>query len=235
MALNFRELPEKLRIAVGERISALAGAPIVRKPIDRIGSLVSRESERLGRYITPAWQVAHGWYAKREQREKLLLRLLGVVLGVIVLYNFIYVPFMGLGAGLGDRAATREQQLAQVRLMMRSYERYQVELAATEKRTVRSKDFSLFSIVEQSLTKSVGRDKITSITPSDRPAPGNFQQFTVDLKLAGLNLGQIVDVLYGVQTLAMPVTVSNLHIRQRAQDTHTYDVDMTCMSLGRNG
>jgi len=49
------------------------------------------------------------------------------------------------------------------------------------------------------------------------------------------NLAQIVDVLYGVQTLPMPVAVSNLHVRQRDKDTHTYDVDMTCMALGRNG
>jgi hypothetical protein len=154
---------------------------------------------------------------------------------VIVLYNFIYLPFVGLGEGFGDRVVTRQQQLAEVRTMMRSYQQIKVELAATEKRTVRSKDFSLFSIIEQSLTRSVGRDKISSITPSDRTVPGGYQQFTVDLKLAGLNLAQIVDALYGVQTLPMPVTVSNLHLRQRTQDPHSYDVDMTCMSLGRNG
>jgi type II secretory pathway component PulM len=235
MAVNLRELPERLRIAAGERLRALASAPIVRKSIDRANTIAERESERLGRLIAPTWQVAHGWYSKREQREKSLLRILGVVLGAIVLYNFIYVPFVGLGEGLGDRVATRQHQLAEVRTMMRTYERFKVELAATEKRTVRSQDFSLFSIIEQSLTKSVGRDKIGSITPSDRAVPGGFQQFTVDLKLAGLSLGQIVDVLYGVQTLPMPVTVSNMHVRQRTQDPHSYDVDMTCMSLGRNG
>jgi type II secretory pathway component PulM len=233
--VNFRELPEKLRIAAGERIRALADAPLVRKSIERANTIAGRESGRLGRLIAPAWQVAHGWYSKREQREKIWLRVLGAVLGVIVLYNFIYLPFVGLGEGLGDRVVTRQQQLNEVRAMMRSYEQFKIELAATENRTVRSKDFSLFSIIEQSLTKSVGRDKISSITPSDHAVPGGYQQFTVDLKLAGLNLGQIVDVLYGVQTLPMPVTVSNLHLRQRTPDTHSYDVDMTCMSLGRNG
>jgi type II secretory pathway component PulM len=235
MALNLRELPEKLRIAAGERMRALAGAPLVRKSIERVNTIVERESKRLGGLIAPAWQVARGWYSRREQREKILLRIFGAVLSVIVLYNFIYLPFVGLGEGLGDRVATRQQQLAEVRTMMRSYKRLKVELAATEKRTVRSRDFSLFSIIEQSLTKSVGRDKISSIAPSDRAVPGGFQQFTVDLKLAGLNLGQIVDVLYGVQTLPMPVAVSNLHVRQRTQDPHSYDVDMSCMSLGRNG
>jgi hypothetical protein len=233
--MNFRELPEKMRIAAAERMRSLARAPLVRKSIERVNTIAERESDRVGRLIAPAWQTAHGWYSKREQREKLLLRIFGMVLGVIVLYNFIYLPFVDLGEGLGDRVAARQQQLAEVRTMMRSYERFKVELAMTEKRTVRSQDFSLFSIIEQSLTKSVGRDKISSIGPSDRPVPGGFQQFTVDLKLAGLSLGQIVAMLYSVQTLPMPATVSNLHVRQRTQDPHSYDVDMTCMSLGRNG
>jgi hypothetical protein len=235
VAVTIREWPERLRIAIGERVRAFASASIVRKPIDRVSALAARQSARLGGHIAPLWQVVHGWYSKREQREKFLLRLLAAVLSVILLYNFVYLPFSRLGAGVGDRVTTRQQQLLEVRAMMRTYERYKIELDATEKRTVQSKDFSLFSIVEQSLAKSVGHDKISSITPSDRPAPGGFQQFTVDLKLAGLNLGQIVDVLYAVQTLAMPVTVSNLHIRPRTLDTHSYDVDMTCMSLGRNG
>jgi type II secretory pathway component PulM len=235
VALNFRELPEKLRSAASERMRAIANAPAMRGLLERAQTTASREAERLARLTAPASSAARIWYMKREPREKLLLRVFGAVLGVVVLYNFIFVPVAGLGVGFGDRVAARQQELVQVRSMMRSYSRLKGELAATEKRVVPSKDFSLFSVVEQSLTKTVGRDKIGSITPSDRPVPGGYQQYTIDLKLAGLNLAQIVDVLYGVQTLPMPVAVSNLHVRQRDKDTHTYDVDMTCMALGRNG
>ena len=117
---------------------------------------------------------------------------------------------------------------------MHSYDRLRVELAEAEKGTVADKDFSLFSVIEQTLDHSVGRDKIGSITPSDRPLTGGFQQHIVDLKLTGLSLPQIVDTLYGVQSLPVPVTVSDLHIRQRTQDSYSYDVDMTCMALGRS-
>lgn len=229
--MNLRGSIENLLEAVGEWIRSIANAGPVRKSIDRANAILEREVERLA----SAWKAAQEWYSKREQREKLLLRILGVVLGVIVLYDFIYLPIAGLGEGLGDRVAIRQQQLAEVRGMMRSYDRLKVELAATERRTVRSKDFSLFSIVEQSLSRTVGRDKVSSIAPSDRAVPGGFEQFMVDIKLSALSLGQIVDMLYGVQTLPMPVTVSSLHVRQRPQDPHSYDVDMTCMSLGRNG
>jgi type II secretory pathway component PulM len=235
VALKFRTLLEKTQSAASERMHAATNAPVMRRLFARAESVGSREAARFARLTAPAWSVARAWYSKREPREKLLLRVFGAVLGIVVLYNFIITPIAGLGGGFGDRVVARERQLVEVRSMMRSYDRLKRELAATEKRTVPSKDFSLFSVIEQSLTKTVGRDKIGSITPSDHPVPGGYQQYTIDLKLAGLNLAQIVDVLYGVQTLPMPVTVSNLHVRQRDKDTHSYDVDMTCMALGRNG
>ena len=235
MALKFRAVLEKTQSAAGKRMRAVANAPALSRFFARVEDIASREAARFARLIAPAWIVGRTWYSKREPREKLLLRLFGAVLGIVVLYNFIIMPIAGLGGGFGDRVLAREHQLVEVRSMMRSYNRLKVELAATEKRTVPSKNFSLFSVIEQSLTKTVGRDKIGSITPSDHPVPGGYQQYTIDLKLAGLNLAQIVDVLYGVQTLPMPVTVSNLHVRQRDKDTHSYDVDMTCMALGRNG
>jgi type II secretory pathway component PulM len=235
MAPKFKALLEKAQAAASERMRATANAPAMRRLLARLESVASREAARLALLTAPIWSVARAWYSKREPREKLLLRVFGAVLGIVVFYNFIFAPIAGLGGGFGDRVAAREHQLIEVRSMMRSYDRLKAELAVTEKRTVPSKDFSLFSVIEQSLTKTVGRDKIGSITPSDHPVPGGYQQYTIDLKLAGLDLAQIVDVLYGVQTLPMPVTVSNLHVRQRDKDTHSYDVDMTCMALGRNG
>ena len=123
-----------------------------------------------------------------------------------------------------------------VRAMMRSYERLRVELASTQKRTVAGgKDPALFSVLEMILTNSVGRAKIGSITPSEHQVPGGFEQYTVDIKLSEIALSQIVDTLYSLQTLNVPVTISNLQIHQHARDSHSYDVDLTCMALGKTG
>jgi hypothetical protein len=61
-----------------------------------------------------------------------------------------------------------------------------------------------------------------------------MKQYSVDLKLNELTLGQVVDTLYGLSALNIPVTVSTLHITRRSQDTHTFDLEMTCVALGRN-
>jgi hypothetical protein len=234
MLPDFNEMRARLRATLEERMRAIAGSRAIREAAGRVRGVCDRAVELIGRHLAPVYGQARAWYVKREQRERLLLRVLGGIVAAFMLYDFFYVPISGLGGDLTDRIAARQHELVEVRGLMSSYDRLKVALAATEKRTVPGKDFSLFSIIEQTLTKSIGRDRIGSITPSDHPVPGGFQQYTVDLKLTALNLAQIVDTLYGVQTLPMPVTVSNLHIRQTAPGSRAYDVDLTCIALGRN-
>jgi type II secretory pathway component PulM len=191
--------------------------------------------KRVGETIGPAWNTGRTWYNARESREKRLIQILGAVVAVLLAYNIVYMSAVDISEGLHDRVARRRMELLQVRSMMRTWTQLGAEMAAAEKRTIpKSGDFSLFSVVEQSLTKSIGHEKIASITPADKPVPGGYTQYTIDLKLSGLSLAQIVDALYDVQTQSVPVTVSNLHVRQRTPDTHSYDVDMTCAALGKN-
>ncbi|HKV54154.1 MAG TPA: type II secretion system protein GspM [Candidatus Binataceae bacterium] len=202
----------------------------------RFRSASEVQLERVRRVTAPYWEHAAEWYDKREPREKVLLRVLGVIVLALFVYNLIYVPAIDLREGLSARIVTRREQIAEVRGMMRTYQRLRLELASTQKRTVPGgKDFSLFSVVESTLTNSVGRSKIGSITPGDRPVPGGYKQYTVDVKLNDLNLKQVVDTLFDVQHLNVPVTIANLQIREHAQNSRTYDVDLTCSALGKSG
>jgi hypothetical protein len=224
------ELPRKIGGALAAVFGWLAASAIVRTAANAIGRL----TRPIISMLTPAFRNGQAWYQKREPRERLLLKTSGAILGVLVLYNFIYAPVVGLKGDMQDRVDARQRELLQVRHLMASYNRVNAELAEAAKGTVPDKDFSLFSVIEQTLDRTVGRTKIGSITPSDRAVAGGFEQHVVDLKLTGLSLPQIVDTLYGVQSLPVPVTVADLHIRQRSQDSYSYDVDMTCMALGRS-
>jgi type II secretion system (T2SS) protein M len=186
--------------------------------------------------LAPYWQQAAQWYEKREPREKVLLRVLGGIVTLLFIYNAIYLPAREWRDSLAERVATRQRQVMHLRNMMRSYERLHVELASTQKRTVPGgKDPALFSVLEMTLTNSVGRAKIGSITPSERQVPGGFEQYIVDVKLNEIALPQIVDTLYSLQALKVPITISNLQIHQHAPDSHSFDVDLTCMALGKTG
>jgi type II secretory pathway component PulM len=175
-------------------------------------------------------------YQKLEPRERILVQIAGGLLGVFLIYNLVYMPIVDLSSGLDNKIVQRQNELVLVRRLAGNYAQLKAQLANAERHTVPlGKDFSLFSVVEASMTKSVGREKIGSIAPgSDRKLADGFTEYSVQLKLANVSLAQLVDALYGINSLSMPIGVSNLRIQRRTQDTHSYDVDLTCVALAKN-
>jgi type II secretory pathway component PulM len=186
--------------------------------------------------VDPLIAQARGRYQKLEPRERILVQIAGGLFGVFLIYSLIYTPIVNLSSGLQDRIVQRQHDLTEVRRLAATYAQLKADLANAERHTVPlSKDFSLFSVVEASMTKSVGREKIGSITPgSDRKLPDGFTEYSVQLKLDNVSLAQVVDALYGINSLSMPIGVSNIRIQRRTQDTHSYDVDLTCVALAKN-
>ena len=186
--------------------------------------------------VDPLIAQARGRYQKLESRERILVQIAAGLVGVFLIYNLIYVPIVDLSSGLQDKIVQRQQDLAEVHRLAATYAQLKADLASAERHTVPlGKDFSLFSVVEASMTKSVGRQKIGSITPgSDRKLADGFTEYSVQLKLDNVNLAQLVDALYGINSLSMTIGVSNIRIQRRTQDTHSYDVDLTCVALAKN-
>jgi type II secretory pathway component PulM len=202
----------------------------------RMMDLLRPYLRQFAKLIDPYVAQARSRYQKLEPRERILVQIAGGLLAIFLIYNLVYTPIVDLSSGLENKIAQRQQDLAEVRRLAGTYAQLKVNLAKAEQRTVPSgKDFSLFSVIEASMTKSVGRDKIGSITPgSDRKLSDGFTEFSVQLKLANVNLAQLVDALYGINSLPMPIGVSNIRIQRRTQDTHSYDVDLTCVALAKN-
>jgi type II secretory pathway component PulM len=201
----------------------------------RMMDLLRPRLKQLATLIDPYVAQGRSRYQKLEQRERILVQIAGGLLAIFLIYNLIYTPIVDLSSGLQDKIAQRQQDLAEVRRLAGTYAQLKANLAKAQQRTVPGKDFSLFSVIEASMTKSVGRDKISSIAPgSDRKLSDGFTEFSVQLKLANVNLAQLVDALYGINSLSVPIGVSNIRIQRRTQDTHSYDVDLTCVALAKN-
>lgn len=202
----------------------------------RLMDLIRPYLKQAATQVDPWIAQARGRYQKLEPRERILVQIAAGLVGVFLIYNLIYLPIVDLGSGLQDKIVQRQHDLVQVRRLAGTYAQVKSDLANAERRTVPlGKDFSLFSIVEASMTKSVGRDKIGSIAPgSDRKLTDGFTEYSVQLKLDNVNLAQLVDALYGINSLPMPIGVSNIRIQRRTPDTHSYDVDLTCVALAKN-
>jgi type II secretory pathway component PulM len=218
---------EELRKIIAERTGAIGA---------RLSAILADATARLRTALAPTIAAARGRYQKLEPRERVLVQVAGALVALFIAFNFVYLPIQGALGGLGDRIQERQHDAVEVAHMMRAYQRLRVDLTTMRTRTVAaSGDFSLFSVVEQALTRAPGKDKIGSITPAQKAILGGMTQYSVELKLNALSLPQVVDTLYGLSALNVPVTVSTLHVTRRSQDSHTFDVEMTCVALGRNG
>jgi type II secretory pathway component PulM len=202
----------------------------------RIAAFLEPQTRRLRAQVDPYVAQARARYDKLEKRERLLVQIAAGLLGLFAAYNLIYSPIADYVAGLDERIVAREHDLAGVQRLVATYATVKADLNAVQHNTVPGgKDFSLFSVVEASFSKSLGHEKIASITPeADRRLPDGLVQYSVQLKLNDVSLAQIVDALDAVRTLPMPVGIANLRIQRRTQNTHSFDVDLTCVALGRS-
>ena len=202
----------------------------------RISAYLEPRTRPLREQIDPYVAQARARYDKLEKRERLLVQIAAGLFALFMLYSLIYSPIADYVEGLDERIATREHDLAGVQRLVDTYATVKADLNAVQHNTVPGgKDFSLFSVVEASFSKSLGHEKIASITPqADRNLPDGLVQYSVQLKLNDVSLAQIVDALYAVRTLPMPVGIGNLRIQRRMQNTHSFDVDLTCVALGRS-
>jgi hypothetical protein len=197
---------------------------------------------RLGEYsgpilkrLRPAYGQLRARYQKLEARERLLVRIAAGLLLLFLFYNLVYLPFRNYREEIATEIADKQFELQSVHKQALDYARLRKRLSLAERQTVAGgKDFSLFSVLEGPLSREVGREKIVSITPSQRNISADLVQYTLALKLAGLNLDQIVDALYGMNTVGVPVTVTSLSIKKSPQNAHSFDVDLTCAALGKN-
>jgi type II secretory pathway component PulM len=208
---------------------------------NRIISLLA-DSEA-GRYLAELRQRSRIYsnqlrerYRKLERREQYLVQIGSLIFGVFLLYNLVYQPIMAWQSGLEDDIQTRERDVANVRRLTVTYQRVQQEVARLEKQTAPAgPDFALSSVLATALGSAIGNDKIGGINadPPKKISP-QFSQYQVALKLSAVSLAQLVDALYQIKTLKVPVVVSDISIKKRVGEHDSYDVDMTCLALARN-
>jgi type II secretory pathway component PulM len=186
--------------------------------------------------ISPYYRQLRKRYYKLERRERMLLQVCAAVLALFVGYSLIYQSIVSYTAGLEDEVAARERDLTDVRRMAATYRQVKRELATLEKNTtLPAADFSVSAALSSALNGVVDNDKIGGINPlPNKPVSDQLTQYGAQLRLNGVTLAQVVDALYKIKSIKEPVVVSNVSIRKRAGDSHSYDVDMTCSVLGKN-
>jgi hypothetical protein len=92
--------------------------------------------------------------------------------------------------------------------------------------------FSLFPHIESTVSQVLGgRDKIASMNPQNKDLGGAYREESVELKLNGVSLQQLVDLMYHIEKGPEPLRLTRLQVKKRAREPQNFDVTATVSML----
>ena len=173
-------------------------------------------------------------YAGLAPRERRLVMLAGVA-ALTVVGLAIFSTLRSTHSNLERRIAAKEKELAGIQQLRETYLalRQETDLLYTDAKS-RPADFSLFSFLEGVGSRAMPREKITAMNPSNRALGNDFVEDTVEMRIGGVNLAELVELLYRLRRGPVPLRVSRLSLRKRFNDPTAFDVTVSVSMLTRN-
>jgi len=172
-------------------------------------------------------------YQRLSARERMLVGVGGGVLLVMALYSFVWQPLEDGRTVLAKRIQTRQRDLVEMQHMREIYldllNQYELREKIIEKADPK---FSLFPHIEATVGEVVGREKIASMNPQNKEIGGGaYREESVEIKLNGITLEQLTDLMYRIEKGSQPLRLTRLQVKKRVREPQNFDVVATVAML----
>lgn len=172
--------------------------------------------------------------ARLSSRERFAVGAATLALGVTAGYVLVIDPVWEMHARLRTRIATKEREVREVAALGRTYEtlRQEVErVRPSQTGSPQGAALSPFAVLEGLATTTFGRDKLTAINPVGHETHEGVDQETIELKLSGVALQEVVALLYKMDAASSTLRCTNLAIKKRYKDPYAFDVTLTAIAF----
>lgn len=169
----------------------------------------------------------------RSERERWILGA-GAALALVTL-----VYLFGARA-LQQRVRAEQAEVAGLRMdvekvvrLARSVTPLREPLRRTEARITPGEKTNLFTLLETLAEQAQVKDQLNSIKPKQPSGNERYPETRVEVSLKGATLGQIVDLLYRIETTNAHLIVRSVRIKSRSDDSGLLDVSLSVSSFER--
>ena len=174
----------------------------------------------------------------QEALGKLAPRERALVLGAVAV-TLVLVVWLGILEPLGDSLSHLDRDVARGRDdaasiggLVARYRTLHAEVDGLE-RTAKGDQggASLFAQLESISVPIAGREHIVAMNPSTRTIGNELQQELVEVRIEGITMRGLVDLLYAVENRDPPITVERLGVKRQYKDPTHVDATVVVARL----
>ncbi len=169
---------------------------------------------------------------KLARREKYLVGFLGCIFILIMIVEFAVNPFLDKKRRLENGAKTKEITLEQMKAMSAECTALKRSSEAL-KRIIskRKQGLTLFAFLEKEANQAEIKGHIEYMKPSVSPGTGIYKESTVEMKLSGVTLKQLVKYLYRIESPQEVISVKRISIKEDTKEPGYLDVILQVLTL----
>jgi len=167
-----------------------------------------------------------------EARERVLL-FAGVIVAVLLLlWLAVWEPLVGQLDGLDRNITAAQRDQAEIARLKGRYEELQSQVQELERRAGGTEGgASLFAQLESVTVPIIGRERIASMSPQTRSVGDRFEEESVDMRIDGVPVRELVKLLHEIEDGSPPMEVSRATFKRQYKDQTQLDVSLVVARL----
>lgn len=169
-----------------------------------------------------------------SQRERIMVSAGGAVITAVLLFLLIVDPLTASIDKLDRQARRKAKDSQELALVAQEYLAKQARIAKLEQRMPKPPaQFSLLAFMEEATTTAQIRDRIVGMQPQAPLVVQGYQETSVDLRLDGVTLPQILALLVAIEQAPYDVQVHHLQMKPKYDNPVNLDATLKIVTYAK--
>lgn len=191
---------------------------------------IGRTAETLAQ-VRRAQTAAIEFLDKRSPRERQMLALMAVAIGLWLLYWLLQGLILAPMEEAKRTISAREVALRQMWILQADYRRVQGQVSLLETQIRSGQQGNVLSMLEEMASEVQIKDKIASMDPRSTPPNDLYRESVIEVRLQQVNLKQLVDYLFKIENSGSLLKIKRLRLKTRSDDPGYLDVSFRVSSF----
>ena len=162
-----------------------------------------------------------------SQRERIMVSAGGAVIAAVLVFLLIVDPLTASIDKLDRQARRKAKDSQELALVAQDYLAKQARITKLEQRMPSPPaQFSLLAFMEEATTTAQIRDRIVGMQPQAPLVVQGYQETSVDLRLDGVTLPQILALLVAIEQAPYDVQVHHLQMKPKYDNPDNLDATL---------